>query len=160
MWTQPLIDLLESFPEISIVLSTPWVRHLGFLHTKAALPEPLRKRVIESTWHYVRMRRSGGVPSDSEDWYDNATRYEQIAWSVKCAGLSGSNWIAIDHNVDAWPAEMRHRLVKVDRRKGLSCPVSFAELKTLLVENHIVHTNPGTNINRGVPEQMEVSIEV
>lgn len=160
MWAQPLIDLLESHPEMSIVLSTPWVRHLGFSCTNAALPEPLRKRVIGSTWHSMVVSSSGGLISDCEDWYDNATRYEQIARSVTHANLSSGDWIAIDHNVQAWPQEMRHCLIKVDRKKGLSCPVSVAELKARLVEKYSVRTNPGTNINFRVPEQLETNIEV
>ena len=160
MWAQPLIDLLRSYPEISIVLSTPWVEHVGFSRTKAALPEPLRKRVIGSTWHFMKTPSSGGMLSDREDWHDNATRYEQIAQSLKRANLPSRDWIAIYHNVEAWPQEMRHHLVKVDRKRGLSCPVSLAELKARLVEKYPVLTNSGTNINFRVPEQLEANIEV
>ena len=160
MWAQPLIDLLGSYPGISIVLSTPWARHVGFSRTKAVLPEPLRKRVIGSTWHFVMAPNSGGVLSDCEDWYDSTTRYEQIARSLRRANLSSRDWVAIDHNVQAWPQEMRHHLAKVDRKKGLSCPVSLAELKARLVENCLAHANPGVNINFKVPEQLEANIEV
>jgi hypothetical protein len=102
---------------------------------------------------------SGGVLSDCEDWYDNATRYEQIARSLKRTNLSSRDWVAIDHNIQAWPQEMQHHLVKVDRKKGVSCPVSLAELKARLVENYLAHTSPGTNINFRVPVQLETNIE-
>lgn len=160
MWAQPLIDLLKLHPETSIVLSTPWVRHLGFSHTNAALPELLRERVIGSTWHLTISSSLRGVIPDCEDWYDAATRYEQIARSVVHDNLASGDWIAIDHTVQGWPQEMQHHLVKVDRKKGLSCPVSLAELKKRLAENYIVHTAPGSNINFRAPEQLEASLEV
>ena len=159
MWAQPLIDLLRLYPEISIVLSTPWVRHIGFSRAKAALPEHLRKRVIGSTWHSA-VSSPRGLISDCEDWYDSATRYEQIARSLTRANLSSRDWVAIDHNAGGWPQDMLRHLVKVDRTKGLSCPVLLAELKMHLLENYLVHTNPGPGINFRVPEQLETSIEI
>ncbi|WP_150118752.1 HAD domain-containing protein [Collimonas fungivorans] len=159
MWAQPLVDLLSLYPEISIVLSTPWVEHIGFSRTKAVLPEPLRKRVIGSTWHFAMMPNSGGVLSDCEDWYDTATRYEKIARSLKRTNLSSRDWVAIEHNIQAWPQEMLHHLVKVDRKKGLSCQVFLAELKARLVENYLAHTSRGTNINFRAPVQLETNIE-
>lgn len=158
MWAQLLIDLLKLHPEISIVLSTPWVRHLGFSRTKAALPESLRKHVIGSTWQYVMAPDSGSALSDSENWYDNATRYEQIARSVMCAGLSGRKWVAIDHSDEAWPLEMKRHLLKTDRKKGLSCPISLAALKARFEAEH--YNNNSEYIRDLVRREQECTAEI
>lgn len=159
MWAQPFIDLLDAHPEVSIVLSTPWVRHLGFSRAKAALPESLRKRVIGSTWHSVVVPRAGSTISDSENWFDNATRYEQIVRSATRANLSSRDWLAIDNGVETWPHEMRHCLVKTDRKKGLSCPVTLAELKTRLVENGLIRCDPDAEIIPRTSWQLRPNIQ-
>ena len=49
MWAPILANLLDDFPIISLVLSTSWVRHLGYKRALGYLPIELRERVIGVT---------------------------------------------------------------------------------------------------------------
>jgi hypothetical protein len=99
--------------------------------------------------------------SDSEDWYDNATRYEHIARFITHADLDlyGEDWIAIDHSEEGWPKEQRHHLVKTDRKKGLSCLELFEGLKTRLAEIYSGHVDPNISGKARVLLQLDANIE-
>lgn len=51
MWAVRLAAALQSYPEVRIVLSTSWVRHLGFSRARKALPADLAAKVIGANWH-------------------------------------------------------------------------------------------------------------
>nr|WP_085706893.1 HAD domain-containing protein [Pseudomonas sp. B35(2017)] len=118
-----LTDLLQDFPDIRIVLSTSWVRLLGYSRARAALPAKLQARVISATWH-SRMTRS---PIEG---YDSWSRHEQIRAAVTRAGIT--HWLAIDDDTDhTWPAH-DHRLIRCESNMGLGSEATQMELRDKL----------------------------
>lgn len=70
MWADLLMEALEEFPHVQIVLSTSWVRHLGFSRARSYLPAPLKTRVIGATWH-----SSIGKGWLEQNWWDMAFQF-------------------------------------------------------------------------------------
>lgn len=126
MWSEHLVDILAQHPQVRIVLSTSWARHLGFSRAKKRLPAVLRERCIGATWHSA-MRGGGGMYGRTfSTWWDSSTRYQQIARYVERAGLQ--EWLAVDDDDEGWPESMRHRLVHMDAEFGLGVPEKQQEL--------------------------------
>lgn len=122
MWAPQLIGALTAHPDISIVLSTSWVRNLGYQKARKALPMELGRRVIGATWHSAMSRGS----TDYIPW-DNQTRYEQIAaWLARRPQHTG--WLAIDDDAHGWPSYLRKHLIMTDPARGVSAPEALAEL--------------------------------
>lgn len=122
MWAPQLIGALTARPDIRIVLSTSWVRNLGYQKSLNALPIELGLRVIGATWHSAMSR-------DSTDYipWDNQTRYEQIAaWLARRP--QHSHWLAIDDDTFGWPNHLRKHLITTDPMRGLSASEALAEL--------------------------------
>ena len=114
MWAEHLSRVLGAYPDIQIVLSTSWVRHLGYHAARKALPRDLRERVIGATWHSAMGK---GWP-DFIVW-DQQSRYEQIAaYLARRAGFL--RWLAIDDDDRGWPDSAREKLVLTNSWRGLS----------------------------------------
>lgn len=126
MWAPALDAELASLPTVQIVLSTSWVRNLGFSRARKYLPESLRARVIGSTWH-------SSMAKDWADriWWDQATRHGQIRRYVERAGVV--DWLAVDDDGESWASSDRTRLVLTDGRLGLSDPKILMELRAKLL---------------------------
>lgn len=112
MWVPALVEILDSFPTVSLVLSTSWVRHLGFKRATAFLPSVLNERVIGATWH----------SSMAKDWadeskWDGRTRYDQISRYASRAQLS--HWLSLDDDAQGWGTTASHRLIACDPTRGL-----------------------------------------
>lgn len=125
-----LEEALAPYPEAKIVLSTSWVRALGYDRTLKKMPQKLKERVIGATWH--KHMRHGG-----QDPFNHMSRYEQIAWHVRRNGVK--RWFAIDdlhsgYEVDEWPQSNRQHLVLTEQSKGLGCEEVQAELNAKLME--------------------------
>lgn len=121
MWAPILEELLRPYPEIQIVLSTSWVRHLGFTKAKNRLSEELQGRVVGSTWH-----SSMGKNWADQIWWDQSSRYRQILRYVTRA--MATEWIALDDDAANWPSKYRSRLVHVAGAAGLSSRSAQADL--------------------------------
>jgi hypothetical protein len=132
MWAPKLIEALDPYQEVNIVLSTSWVRHLGFTKAKNRLPQSLAKRVIGATWHSAMLQTDEDGYLANQSWYDQATRYGQIARYVSRAKLSHEQWLAIDDDVAGWPEALRDRLIATDGETGLSPPNKIAALQQKL----------------------------
>jgi hypothetical protein len=105
-WASILESMLDDFdPEgrIKIILSTSWVRVLGFDESKARLPEGLQNRVIR------KMRRS---------MLNDFPRGVEISEDARRSGLE--HWIAIDDDAWAWPEEHLNELVWCDPTTGVA----------------------------------------
>jgi hypothetical protein len=132
-----LIEALEPYPDVKIVLSTNWVRRKGYTWTKEALPEALQRRVIGATWH-SRMINSdhggwGGGFNSLTCWYDDATRFQQIARYVQRAKVS--HWIALDdlhEHEEEWDKAHQQHIILTNHNTGLSDPDVLAQLKKRL----------------------------
>lgn len=113
MWAGILDDILHDFPDVKLVLSTSWVRHLGYAKARKRLPASLASKVVGSTWHSSMVKDMGSVV-----WWDQASRYEQIARYCTRAGII--DWIALDDDAHQWNADSSWRLVLTDSVLGLS----------------------------------------
>lgn len=115
-----LSALLEPLPEVRIVLSTSWVRVLGFDRAKSYLPGDLQARVIGATWHRHM----------DQQWWQTLTRYQQIAAYVHRNEVR--SWVALDNDDVGWPEAIRYRLAHVDDWLGIFDSQAQAKLVTAL----------------------------
>ncbi len=120
--TQILQDALAPYPQLAIVLSTSWVRVLGFSRAKTYLPESLRRRVIGATFHSCMNKVE----------FDAMTRGAQVLADANRRGVS--QWIALDDNDEGWLSAAESHLVLTEEKLGLAKPESVAELVTKLQE--------------------------
>ncbi|WP_122553115.1 HAD domain-containing protein, partial [Pseudomonas viridiflava] len=89
MWAPILVEILENFQEVSLVLSTSWVRNLSFKRALGFLPSALGNRVTGATWHSSMAREW----TDESKW-DGRTRYDQI--SRYAARAQVAHWVSLD----------------------------------------------------------------
>lgn len=126
MWADLLVEVLDDFPQVQVVLSTSWARHLGFSRARSYLPASLKARVIGATWH-----SSMGKGWFYQTWWDKASRYEQICRYVSRAHLV--SWVSIDDDAEHWPVEAQGNLVRCDGQLGLAQPGRLEELRSRLL---------------------------
>jgi hypothetical protein len=138
MWAPILVELLQPYPDLQIVLSTSWVRVLRFNRARDYLPAELKKRVIGGTWHTAMQRHPEGTHRLQTDWYSTASRYEQIARYVDRAGDRAIDWLAIDDDIRDWSEAASDRLVATDGHLGLSSPLTQQELRDKLQQLELV----------------------
>ncbi|WP_459568224.1 HAD domain-containing protein [Cupriavidus sp. 8B] len=134
MWAPVLEGILRPYPDVRIVLSTSWVRVLGFSRARDYLSPELRARVIGATWHSAMRRHSEASHRVDESWFNALSRYEQIARYIVRGGPRAANWIAVDDDADGWDERLRNRLVKTDEELGLSSLDAQEELRIVLRE--------------------------
>jgi len=132
MWTPILVELLHPYPDLKIVLSTSWVRVLGFTKARDYLPPPLRRKVIGGTWHSAMGRHTEGAHRVDTNWFVESSRYQQIARYISRASGRASNWLAIDDDAEGWDDAQREHLVETDGDTGLSDQLAQDELQTKL----------------------------
>lgn len=120
-WMPILESLLAPHPDVKIVLSTSWVRSLGFDKTKSELSEDLQARVIGSTFHHPKLLQSE---------FDTMSRGMQIWGDVE--RRKPENWLALDDDAFGWPAWCRDRLVETKGHAGLSDPDTQDALRKML----------------------------
>lgn len=103
-----LIEMLAPYPELRIVLSTTWVRILGFERAKGYLPVSLAGRVIGATFHRRLMDRYA---------FQEFSRGEQILSDVNRRQAGG--WLALDDDDERWSGAYRDHLVRCSSESGL-----------------------------------------
>jgi hypothetical protein len=113
MWAPLLVEALARYPEVRIVLSTSWVRNLGFDRARKRLPDALKARVVGATWHSSMAKGW----ADQDQW-DQGSRHDQILRYAARANLS--EWLALDDDSVDWKAQHHWNLVQTDPGKGLS----------------------------------------
>ncbi len=134
MWTSILIEAFSPYPDLRIVLSTSWVRELGFRRALRSLPADLAERVIGATWHSAMSRTSDGVIA-----WDQQSRYDQISAYLGRQTVHAP-WLAIDDDAIGWPSGRYQNLVHTDPMLGLSSTESQVRLKEQLKAFNV--TNP------------------
>lgn len=115
-----LVDLMEPYPDVLIVLSTSWVRVLGFNAAVSYLPRSLQDRVIGATFHTGMQR----------DWFVSSPRAHQVLSDV--GRRQPSAWVAIDDDAADWPPHITPNFVASDPTYGLSAPQVYLELQQKL----------------------------
>lgn len=105
-----LTEALAPYPNVALVLSTSWVRVLGYSRAKAYLPEPLRNRVIGSTFHSrMNLREFEAMP-----------RGHQVLADATRRGVC--TWLAVDDDDEGWLASASTHLVLTDETLGIAEP--------------------------------------
>lgn len=115
MWAPLLEETLVSHPDVKIVLSTSWVRQLGFSKAKKRLPPSLQARVIGSTWHSSMSKEWA-----DQIWWDQTSRHGQILKYVARARIT--KWLALDDDAEGWSKDKLNLLLLTDPEKGLTTP--------------------------------------
>lgn len=127
-----LQEALAYHPEVTIILSSSWVNHLGYEATLAHLPPKIRERVTGNTWR----ENNHQVGLYSFDRFNQMTRFQQIWAHVYRNGVT--NWLAVDDlhsGSESWPNEFRAHLIMCDGKLGLGDKEVVAELNTALLEH-------------------------
>jgi hypothetical protein len=120
---QLLQDLLAPYPQVSIVLSTSWVRVLRFSAAKSHLPPGLASRVVGATFH---------SQMDDAAWSD-LPRGKQVERDV--ARRQPSAWVAIDDTDEGWSGSAGSHLVLTDPVDGIRNADVLARLQAVLSAN-------------------------
>lgn len=111
-----LIETLTPYPDISIVLSTSWVRVLGFSRARNYLPPLLRQRVIGATFHSQMNQLE----------FDAMTRGSQVLADATRRNVRG--WVAVDDDTEGWLSAVDSHLVQTDGHTGISAPSAMEAL--------------------------------
>lgn len=126
MWAPILIEALAPYPDLCIVLSTSWVRELGFRRALGFLPDVIADRVIGATWHSAMSTATDGIIV-----WDQQSRYDQISAHLTRQSVP-LPWLAIDDDAAGWPSDRYQNLVHTDPMLGLSSTESQMRLKEQL----------------------------
>lgn len=102
-----LVELLNPYPHVRIVLSTNWVHVLGYDRTKQHLPSELQERVIGATYH---RRLSAGD-------YEQSSRGQQV-WADVQRRLP-SAWLSLDDDDELWPEPALCHWFRTDKNGGI-----------------------------------------
>ncbi|MFB9125727.1 hydrolase [Paraburkholderia dipogonis] len=120
-----LIECLEPYAILEIVLSTSWVRALGYQRARNALPPLLRERVAGATYHSKYY--------DARAW-PTMGRGIQILRYVRTHRLT--RWLAVDDEIDGFDEYLSH-VVRCDERLGLGDVETQNLLKLRLAEQFL-----------------------
>ena len=111
-----LVEVLEPYPLLRIVLSTSWVRRYSFSKAAARLPAPLRERVIGATFHSAMDDTSfNEAPRGMQIWADVLRRRPSV-------------WLALDDDGLHWPAWCRDRWIRTHEVDGIRDPAVHQRL--------------------------------
>lgn len=129
-WAPVLVDALRSYPDVTIVLATSWVRVLGYDRAKGYLPPELRGRVVGATYH----RREHGATRDLRELWAESARGVQLAHDIE--RRQPARWFAIDDAADEFLPWQREWLVPCEGSTGLGAPVARRLLDEMLRKVH------------------------
>ncbi len=116
-----LSELLAPYPSLEIVLSTSWVKVLGYNRARDAMPvEELRRRVRGATYH---------SRFDDRHLWNGVARGAQVLRYVARHRLV--HWLAIDDRSDGFGEYVGH-LVLCDPNQGLGDVTVQEQLKAAL----------------------------
>lgn len=119
--TALLSELLAPHPDVSIVLSTSWVRVLGFARARGHLPPALAQRVVGATYHSAMKYGSA---------FEHMSRGQQVLADV--GRREPRAWLALDDDDELWPVAHTQKLVVSDPDKGIGAPAVTVALQAAL----------------------------
>jgi hypothetical protein len=117
-----VVECLEPYTQLEVVLSTSWVRALGYERAKNALPAVLQERVVGATYH--------------------SKFYDAWAWPAIARGIQVlryvrthrlTQWVAIDDEIDGFGEQLSH-VVQCDEKLGLGDAATQHLLRVRLAE--------------------------
>jgi len=115
-----LAGILHRFPAVEIVLSTSWVRVLGFEASRSALPPSLSDRVIGATYD----------ESSADAWsWESIARGCQVTSYVRRHVIR--RWVAIDDEADGFDGCAEH-FVACETALALGSESAQRRLETVL----------------------------
>ena len=117
-----LVEALAPYPAVSVVLSTSWVRKLGYSQAKAFLPEAIRSRVVGATFHSAMNKFE----------FDAMTRGAQVL--ADATRRAATSWVALDDDDEGGAGSASTHLVLTDRKMGLSDSQAVRKLSDKLRE--------------------------
>lgn len=124
-WMPIFEELLAPYPDLKIVLSTTWIRELGFDQAKQELSLPLRERVIGATFLHPKIVKAE---------FDMLPRGMQILGDVM--RRTPSHWFALDDDAVGWPVRYQDHLMMTDSARGLSDPAICERVRARLAAIH------------------------
>lgn len=131
-----LAKLLEPYPEVRIVLSTPWSRIHGLEQAKAFLPAGLRSRVVGMTHEFC---------GDFVEWA-GLTEFDQIMRYVDGHGIR--HWLALSCDRYYWPEAFQKNRIWLTSRVGLGEDRAQVELTNKLKQlRHEWQALPASHIS-------------
>lgn len=107
-----LVELLEPYPDVGVILSTSWVRVLGYDKARSHLPADLASKVVGATYH---SRMQYGRPE-----FEQMSRGQQVLADVERRRPGA--WLAVDDDGELWPATHLEKLVLSHPDAGISGP--------------------------------------
>lgn len=126
-----LIDLLEPYPDVVIVLTTSWLMTLSAGQVTARLPFALGKRVVGTTRH-IKPRLSHILNRSDRTYVICCYAY----------GASLTRWLAIDDSVygaagfGSHFGELSDHFLLLDSSFGISAPSALSRIGEWLAESH------------------------
>lgn len=126
-----LVEILEPYPSVQIVLTTSWLQTLRTENVISHLPPELARRVVDTTRDI--MPRLSHILGGSERTY--------IIVSYAC-GHSLKDWLAIDDSVygayhfGREPGELVQNFVLLDSARGISDEAALQRIRKWLVDVH------------------------
>lgn len=125
-WLPQLMEALESFPNVSLVLSSSWCIRPGYGKALKHFPERLRSRFVGGTFH----RRIHGAEPFLLESFNKTPRWQQIVADVE--RRKPAHWLALDDDTKDWPERLRANLVACEGETGLSNLLVQSELREKL----------------------------
>lgn len=124
-WMPILEELFLPYPDLKIVLSTTWVRELGFDAARQELLASLKERVIGSIFLHPKLVKSE---------FDTLPRGMQILNDVE--RRKPSHWFALDDDAYGWPPRHMERLIQTSDKTGVTDPAVQQRIRDTLVKMH------------------------
>lgn len=124
-WMPILDELLAPYPELTVVLSTSWVRAKGLPFATSRLPPSLRSRVVGGTFDNRLVQKAE---------FDLLPRGLQVWQAIERRRPAA--WFAIDNDAAGWPEHCLDRLVLTEDRTGLSDIRAQEEIRRILASMH------------------------
>lgn len=138
-WTEFLVRAVQPFPQLKIVLSTSWVRVLGYTSARSYLPPELFSRVVGATFH--RRFHGGDAVRGVSDYRPD--RGVEVMRDV--SRRQPWEWVAVDDSDEGWPDEHRDRVVLCDPNTGLGDAATRARLEEVL-NSHFGPTSSSSQV--------------
>ncbi|OBR53157.1 hypothetical protein A6456_09345 [Paraburkholderia tropica] len=138
-----LIDLLEPYPDVVLVLTTSWLMTLSAGQVTARLPFELGRRVVGTTRH-IKPRLSHILNGSDRTYVIACYAY----------GASLKHWLAIDDSVfgaagfGSHFGELSDHFLLLDSSCGINAPSALSRIGEWLAESHSEQRAAG-NVEHG-----------